>query len=322
MSYSKEVVAAVAQDFEKKRALSEENRLIALSKAYRACPEIKRIDEQLKGTTREIISAISLGRDGYSEKIKEIREKNLALQKEREALLIKSGLGADFTDLRFECDRCEDTGYIDGFICDCHRRALTLKSYELSGIGSLMQAQSFGSFSLDFYSGEDKALMEQNLAYLVDYAKNFSINSDSLLLYGGTGLGKTHLSTAVAKAVIDKGYYVVYESAQNIFSDFDNDRFRDRFNGDEPVAGKYLECELLIIDDLGTEIISQFTVSCLYNIVNTRLNRGLPTIINTNLLSAELLKLYQERITSRLFGEFNILHFKGSDIRRQRLKRR
>lgn len=322
MSYSKEVVAAVAKDFEKKRALAEENRLIALSKAYRACPEIKRIDEQLKGTTREIISAISLGRDGYSEKIKEIREKNLALQKEREALLVKSGLGADFTDLRFECDRCEDTGYVDSFICDCHKRALTLKSYEFSGIGSLMKTQSFGSFSLDFYSGEDKALMEQNLAYLVDYARNFSVGKQSLLLYGGTGLGKTHLSTAVAKAVIDKGYYVVYESAQNIFSDFDNDRFIDRFGGDEPVSRKYLECELLIIDDLGTEIVSQFSISCLYSIINTRLIRGLPTIINTNLLQQALEAIYEKRITSRLFGEFDILHFKGNDIRRQKISKR
>lgn len=322
MSFSPAVVTAVAQDFEKKRTLAEENRLIALSKAYKICPEIREIDEKLKNTSREVISAIALGRDGYNEKINSIKEKNLALQRERENLLIKNGLGADFTALHFECDKCEDTGYVDSFICDCHKRALILKSYEFSGIGSLIKTQSFGSFSLDYYSDDDKALMEQNLAYLVDYARNFSLGKQSLLLYGGTGLGKTHLSTAVAKAVIDKGYYVVYESAQNIFSDFDNDRFIDRFGGDEPVSRKYLECELLIIDDLGTEIASQFTLSCLYNIVNTRLNKGLPMIINTNLLSGELFKLYQERITSRLFGEFDILHFKGNDIRRQKISKR
>jgi DNA replication protein DnaC len=146
--------------------------------------------------------------------------------------------------------------------------------------------------------------------------RDFAEMKRNLLFVGGTGLGKTHLSTAIAKSLIEKGYNVIYETAQNIFFDFDNDRFRDRFSDSEPESTKYLDCDLLIIDDLGSEAINSFTVSCLYNILNTRLNKGLPVIASTNLNSKEIRDKYHDRITSRLFGEFNIQMFQGSDLRK------
>ena len=154
------------------------------------------------------------------------------------------------------------------------------------------------------------------LDYVKDYIDDFPIMKCNLLFVGGTGLGKTHLSTAIAKALIEKGYNVIYETAQNIFFDFDNDRFRDRFSDSEPESSKYLDCDLLIIDDLGSEAINSFTVSCLYNILNTRLNKGLPIIASTNLNSKEIRSKYHDRITSRLFGEFNIQMFYGNDLRK------
>ena len=162
--------------------------------------------------------------------------------------------------------------------------------------------------------------MKDNYKKLYDYAEGFNGADNSILLVGGTGLGKTHLTTAVARKLIDRGYDVVYECAQNIFSDFDKDRFIDRFGGEEPVSYKYLDCDLLIIDDLGAEMVSAFSVSCLYNIINTRLNKGKPIIISTNLSSTEIRRLYQDRITSRLFSEFMIHPFTGTDYRRKKLK--
>ena len=138
----------------------------------------------------------------------------------------------------------------------------------------------------------------------------------NLLLIGKTGTGKTHLSTAIAKKIIEKGFDVLYDSAQNIFTAFENDRFRSGYGPYEPEATKFLECDLLILDDLGTEFANQFTVSCLYNLINTRQNKGLSTIISTNLSYDELSGKYEDRIFSRLMGaDSKVLLFAGRDRR-------
>lgn len=321
MGYSKEVVEAVREEFEVRRARAEGFQAAALNKVYAAVPQIATIDAKLRNVLPEITAAIALGPEKCAAQIEIIRNNNLALQKKREELLIEAGFDKDYTDIKYACPLCKDTGYTDdGVICACFKTALTLEGYKRSGIANLIEKQSFESFSLDFYTGEEREIMEDNLSELRSFAQNFASDRRSFLLCGDTGLGKTHLSTAVAKCVIESGYDVIYETAQNVFFDFDNDRFRDRFGGEEPVSGKYLECDLLILDDLGTETVSQFSLSCLYNIINTRLNRGLPMIISTNLSSTDIRRIYQDRITSRLFGEFTIKQFVGRDIRRQKIK--
>ncbi len=328
MGYSKKVVAFVADAYAKKRYMNEKSREECLEKVYSVCPRVKEIDDQLKNLSFEVISAISLGKEKCAEQIALVKERNLALQKEREELLVQNGFDKDYTSLKFECERCQDTGYVKGVLCSCYRNALRLKSYEHSGISSLLEKQGFDSFSLEYYSGRDKELMKDNFDDLYSFATHFSTDKRSFLLCGATGLGKTHLSTAVAKHLIDNGYDVIYETAQNVFHDFEVDRVnlsRSRFDYNatisEPLSNKYLECDLLIIDDLGTEMLSNFTTSCLYNIINTRLNKGLPIIASTNLRGEDFQKIYDDRITSRLFGEFIIKKFSGQDIRRQKLQK-
>ena len=157
-----------------------------------------------------------------------------------------------------------------------------MKAYESSGLGNLLKKQSFENFSFDSFEGDEAVRVRKNYDALLNYADSFCGSDDSILLAGGTGLGKTHLTTAVARKLIDKGYDVIYESAQNIFADFDRDRFLDRFGSEEPISYKYLDCDLLIIDDLGAEMVSTFSISCLYNIINTRLNKGKPIIVSVN----------------------------------------
>lgn len=316
MSYSKEIVAAVFSEYDRKRKYNENSRQLRLFEAYEHIPKLKDLDYELSSTGLQILAASLQGKDGLEERISKIKLRNAELQEERAALLTKGGFDADYTDMKYECDKCKDQGYVNEKMCSCLRNALITKQLEASGVGQLISNQSFENFSLDMYPEETKEQMSCLLTYLKRYAEQFEKEKDNLLFVGGTGLGKTHLSTALAKAIIEKGYYVVYETATNIFSDFENDRFRDRYAGEEPVSTKYMECDLLIIDDLGTEVVTNFTVSCLYNLINTRLNKRLPIILSTNLNSEEIRKLYNDRITSRLFGDFEIKVFKGTDIRK------
>ncbi|MBQ2766264.1 MAG: ATP-binding protein, partial [Clostridia bacterium] len=146
------------------------------------------------------------------------------------------------------------------------------------------------------------------------------VNGENVFFCGTTGLGKTHLSTAIAKTLIERGFDVVYDTAQNILSDFEYERFGRSYGDDsESRTDKYFDCDLLIIDDLGTEMTNQFTVSCLYNIINTRINHSKSMLISTNLTQNEIRERYSDRITSRLFGDFMVMRFVGKDIRLQKL---
>lgn len=316
MSYSKEVIEIVFNDFEKRRKKNEDSQKLRLLEVYQQIPEIKKIDYELSSTGLQILSASLQGMDGLEERLATIRQANKDLQNKRASLLEANGLKKNYTDIKYECEICKDEGYVNGKMCSCLRNALITKQLEISGVGQLISSQSFQNFSLDMYPNECREEMACLFEDLKDYAFGFTKESANILFLGGTGLGKTHLSTAIARAIIEKGYYVIYETATNIFSDFENDRFRDRYSGEDPISKKYMECDLLIIDDLGTEVVTNFTVSCLYNLINTRLNKKLPIILSTNLNSTEIRKLYNDRITSRLFGDFEIKMFKGTDIRK------
>jgi len=200
-------------------------------------------------------------------------------------------------------------------------RALVMAGYESSGIGKLIRTQSFESFRLDYYTDpSDLDTMRKVLEHCTNFVNEFSTdNARSMLFVGGTGLGKTHLSTSVAKAIIDRGFDVVYDTTQNILADFEYERFvRGYSDNTGNRTAKYFDCDLLIIDDLGTEMSNQFTVACIYNIINTRINNSKSMIISTNLNQKEMRERFGERIVSRLFGEFMALRFAGKDVRLQK----
>ncbi|MBQ3639918.1 MAG: ATP-binding protein, partial [Clostridia bacterium] len=163
-------------------------------------------------------------------------------------------------------------------------------------------------------------VLRQARAYAEHFGEEDSENPKNLLLVGGSGIGKTHLSTAIARVVIERGYDVFYNSAVGMLSDFEALRFgTGMVQGDGANVARYTECDLLILDDLGTEVVNQFSLSCLYHVVNTRLNLGLATVISSNLPPMEISKTYSDRIASRLFGEYSVLMFRGKDIRQQKI---
>ena len=276
--------------------------------------ELRNIDKELSGTGLLIFKTAVAGKD-----IAPIRERNRLLMEKRAEVLKRLGHPADYTEPKYHCPRCSDTGYTgEGNTCSCLKELLLVESIKSSGIGRLIEKQSFDNFDLSWYEeGEERELMRENFNAAKSFAENFSEGRGvNLLLVGKTGTGKTHLSTAIAKTVIEKGYSVLYDSTQNILSAFEADKFRSGWAPYEPKADKYLEADLLILDDLGAEFSNQFTVSCLYNLLNTRQNRGLSTVISTNLSPEELSEKYEDRIFSRLVGQDSvILLFVGRDYR-------
>lgn len=260
----------------------------------------------------------------------ELRRKSEGLLVEKARILVEAGYPSDYADLHYECDKCSDTGFLDnGAMCSCMREKLVVAGYESSGLGALLSQQSFDNYSLDYFKTDEKTYrtMSTVLRTLRDYAESFSVEyadlmtaGGNLLLVGGTGLGKTHLSTAVARAVIDRGFDVLYTGSVGLVAAFENARFGSSIGmADTDDIDRFYSCDLLIIDDLGTEVSNQFTTSSIYNVINTRLNLRRPTIISTNLMQDELRRRYWDRITSRLFGEYQILLFLGKDVRAQKI---
>ncbi|MBQ9132046.1 MAG: ATP-binding protein, partial [Clostridia bacterium] len=293
---------------------------------YATIPELRALDDRLYQFGLRIMQA-ALQSENTLEEIEALRRENEAIKARRGDLLRKYGFPADYSEPKYDCEACKDTGYVGIKMCTCMRRSLIEAGMESSGLSALMQVQSFENFSTDYYREDPRIyrIMCDNFNRVKAYAREFTLENgnhpQSMLFLGGTGLGKTHLSTAVARKVIERGYDVFYNSAVGMLSDFEYRRFGNGLvqnEGDD--TARYTECDLLILDDLGTEVVNQFTLSCLYHVINTRLNLKKPTIISTNLLSADLRKIYGDRIASRLMGEYLVFSFCGIDVRKQKLQ--
>ncbi len=323
MSYNKDNYIRIRQQYADKNLRAKNEAEARTRELHMQYPELEKIDRVLAETGLSILKEASKGKDGLEARIEAIKEGNKSLLEARGAYLQSIGYPADYTSVKYECEKCSDTGFVGTKMCECMRRELVLAGYESSGIGGLIRTQSFESFSLDYYKRTSNEF--SNMQMIFDtckaYAERFSEgNGESLFFCGTTGLGKTHLSTSIAKVLIERGFDVVYDSAQNIISDFEYERFgRGYGDNSDSRTDKYFDCDMLIIDDLGTEMANQFTVSCLYNIINTRINHSKSMIISTNLAQNEIRERYADRITSRLFGDFMVMKFAGKDIRLQKL---
>ena len=287
-------------------------------------PELADIDRRLRGTMSQIITrALKGGRDPVPA-IHAIRDENLALQRRRGEILTALGCPADYLEEKPRCARCGDAGFLpDGSMCACLRsyyaREQIAELSHMLDIGS----QSFDTFRLDYYSTDRGGLprspreaAQRNLEICQSFARDFRPGKQNLLLFGAPGLGKTFLSACIARVVSEDGFSVVYDTAGHIFSQFEAAKFR-RDDVDEPDESveRCMACDLLILDDLGSEFTSPFVQAALYQVVNTRLIDGKHTVISSNLTMEEAARRYSPQIASRLAGEYHVLHFFGDDIR-------
>ena len=327
MAYDANVLRRATERLDRERRERQERteRLRAL--AYSRQPALEKLDRELQGTMAQLVAAALRQGEDPAQAVRQVRDRNLALQRERAGLLADLGLAEDALDDRPACPLCNDTGWQGAKMCRCLRELCTQEQIaELSKLLDLGE-QSFETFQVDYYSDvywPDKGTSpRERMEMIKDICYNYAVKFDrfftkNLFLSGPPGLGKTFLSACIARTVSEGGHSVVYDTAANIFAQFEARKFqRDSQDGQEArdETRRYLNCDLLILDDLGSELTTQFTQSVLYELINARLVAGRHTVISSNLSMEEAARRYSPQIASRLEGEYHVLHFFGEYIR-------
>lgn len=324
MAYSAQVLRRARARLEQAKLERERENEAHRAAAYERYPRLREIDRELQQSMAEL--AIAFLKKDNEETLSAIRTRNQNLQAERSWILEAGEFEDGYLDDTPVCTKCGGTGYDGSQMCSCLRELC--RQEQKKALTSLLGSgrESFDTFRLDVYSDaydpklgtSARELMRSNLNICKKYAAGFSPASGSLLFSGATGLGKTFLSACIARQVADRGFSVMYETAIRLFGDFETEKFGAQ-SSDGSLTRKYFDCDLLIIDDLGTEMTTQFTVSALYSVLNTRMMEGKPILISTNLLPEALETRYSPQIASRIVGTFRLIKFAGDDLRRKGL---
>lgn len=323
MAYKESVYIKAKNTLDERRAQAVAARQARHSAAVLKCPEILALEREMAACGTAVIKAVAKGENAQAY-IGSLSQKSLEIQKRRKEVLVNAGFPEDYLDVKYHCEICSDTGYHDGYCCECYKRLIRETAKNELAVSTQMKKCTFESFLTKYYPDitdgvlgvSQKEHMTNVLEYCREWAKDFSRSSTGLIMLGKTGLGKTHLSLAIAGMVIDKGYQVYYASVQNIMNRLEREHF-GKGAGDESINEDIYESDLLIIDDLGAEFSTQFTVSQLYNILNTRMINSLPTVISTNLTMKEIEDKYSQRVASRIIGSCTPIQFCGEDIRQK-----
>jgi DNA replication protein DnaC len=285
-------------------------------------PEIDAIENRIGNLCIKVsLSAFqdSTNRDQY---LKELRNDITNLRVKKSELLVSNGYPLDYLDTHYNCNKCKDTGFIGLQKCSCYKQKINSIYYRNSDLFIVSNDHTFANFNMDLYSdvknGREKYSPKENMKNIVNqcfrYIANFNSTSENFLFYGNPGTGKTFLSHCIAKELIDNGHFIVYKTSEELIKNLKD----IRFNNNLTLEDHLINCDLLIIDDLGTEVSSEFAISELFNLLNTKLLRNKKMLISSNFSLDELLSIYSERITSRLFGNFTLFKFCGDDIRLQK----
>lgn len=319
-------VAEILREYEALQAKAEKDREERIREVYRTIPGIREIDDTISKLGLECTS-FSLNLDERSEKeaLKTLAERIKQLKEQKADLLKKHGYPPDFMDYRYQCSHCSDTGYTGHKKCACFRQKLIDSAYRQSNLGAVLTRENFGTFDIDLfpdekYEGYPKT-PRQNMLDILSRCESFVHNFESdgeknLLFYGSTGLGKTFLCNCIAKKLLDKGKPVLYLTAFKLFKILEEYRFRpEDATLDQDMLDFIFSCDLLIIDDLGTELTNSFTTAELFNIINSRILERKKTIISTNLQPEELIDTYGQRVFSRISAHYTALEFYGRDLR-------
>ncbi|MBS6396960.1 MAG: ATP-binding protein [Clostridiales bacterium] len=302
---------AIMRGYDQRQYRSYRQQCARQDEIYRKLPRIREIEES--------VSACSLGHaekvfDAEPGALSDLQEQLAALRREKEFLLKEAGYPADYLDMHYTCPDCQDTGYIGRRKCHCFRREEIRLLYSSSRLESILAQENFSTLSYEVYDDEQRAAMPSVIRTCQDFIRTFDQKFCSLLFYGPVGTGKTFLSNCIARELLDSGHSVIYFTAFQLF-----ELFSASVSGEPGISVQrheaLLDSDLLILDDIGTELANTFTVSRLFQVLNERALRQRSTIISTNLSPKDFRDIYSERVFSRITSSYTLVKFTGSDIR-------
>lgn len=312
--------------YERKRDKAESELEYRIKDVYSQIPEIKSIDDEVSKIGLELAKLVLLNPQDKDSIIAQSKDKMHELKLKKEELLNRYNVPNGYLDLQHSCNVCKDKGFLqNGHKCNCLKQEIINEAYKMSNLSRMLENQNFNNINTNIFSDEifedSNISPRQNFLQIVSTCESFVFNFDrdndeNLLFYGDTGLGKTFMCNCIAKSLLDRGHLVIYQTAFKMFEIIEDYKFK---NADDHISKDNYEnlfdCDLLIIDDLGTELTNSFTNSELFNILNTRLLAGKKTIISTNLSPIQLGEIYTQRIFSRVFDRFRMIKFIGNDLR-------
>jgi len=321
--YSSQVCEAAIRQLSRRRSQALATADARRDELFARVPRLKEIEIQLSAQGAQL-GRMALTGENFAKHLAEMREKNLTLQQEQEDILKQLGLSPDYLEPPFFCPVCQDTGNVNGKRCSCLTALMRVEASKALPAPDHLDDYSFETFDLGYYPTQSEGpvsprqQMQAVLNKCRSFAESFPCNGESLLFIGRTGLGKTHLSLAIANEVAKTGAAVAYASAQDLIDRAERAKFGRDSGGDAEFVQGALTCDLLILDDLGTEFGSQMAAATLFQVINTRLLERRSTIISSNLSPQELQERYSERLASRILCSYSALPFAGNDIRLQK----
>ncbi len=296
---------------------------IRRQEAFRLIPELKELEDSIISLSARSGRMALLGDDTG---LKDLKENINELERKKISLLLTHGLPENYLDMQYQCEKCKDTGFIGNEKCNCFKQAIADLMYSDSNIREIIARENFNTFSFQYYSDDiidettglsQLSNMQKVVAYSKSFIRHFHKKHDNLLLLGNTGVGKTFLANCIARDLLNRGYTVIYLTAFRLFDILEKHKFNKEEDG-SAASNQFeyiLDCDLLIIDDLGTEMNNSFTNSQLYLIINERLLKQKSTLISTNLSLPNINSTYGERIFSRIVSSFSVQRIVGKDIR-------
>ncbi|MBU5308370.1 ATP-binding protein [Clostridioides mangenotii] len=325
-------VKRILKKYEERR---DENELLLEKRkkqVYNRFPQIKGIDDEISLIGLKLAKSVLTNPNDRESIVHKSREEIEALRARKCKVLADNSIPDNYLEMKYHCNMCKDKAFLpNGEKCNCFKQEIINEAYKMSNIENVLNKENFSNFNLEIFSTEKskergvspRENIFEILTYCEDYVHNFNpIQSNNILFYGSTGLGKTYMCNCIAKDLLDKGYLVIYQTSFRILEILEDYKFRRDSEGkiSEENYKNLFDCDLLIIDDLGTELTNTFTSSELFNIVNTRLTAGKSIIISTNLTPSQIGETYTQRTLSRILDQFKIYDFFGSDLRWERFK--
>lgn len=330
MAFERSIYEKVQREYERLRMCAVKERNERLEQVYAACEQLRELDREVMRLGSSAAVMMLQQPDKAAELASQMKENMLMLAEKRRLLLRQHGFAEDYTDMHYRCPICHDSGTVDGRACVCFQKRVTQQAYQASNLARLFETQRFDTFDLSVYSDEVPAgeeasqrdYMRDTLEICQQFVADFSRTQESMLFYGGVGLGKTFLSSCIAKALIDAGEHVIYQSAVSLFAQY----LDYQFNRADAAASRtrferLKACDLLIIDDLGSEATNSQTTAFFFELLNERLLTGKKMLLSTNLTLNEVSNVYSQRVYSRLLEHFVFVKFVGKDVRLNRIQR-